>query len=258
MDSIFSLEGKAVVLTGGFGMLGRSMCGALLNFGANLVVMDCVEEGPGDLGQAAYIRCDLASSASARDAFRRANERFGKLDVLINNAAYGGGAGGVKAPYQVEEITDEAWNLGLDGTLGIVFRCVREAVPYLEKSRGSIVNIASMYGMIAPDHGMYGDSGSNSPPAYGAGKAAVLQLTRYLASYLAPRGIRVNSITPGPFPFVGPDFDTAFLEKLQAKTMLGRTGRAEELSGALVLLASGASSYMTGSNIVVDGGMTAW
>jgi gluconate 5-dehydrogenase len=147
----------------------------------------------------------------------------------------------------------------MDGTAGVTFRCTREVLPYFfENRKGNIVNIASMYGMVSPDPGMYGDSGQNSPPTYGAGKAAVLQLTRYCAANLAEKNIRVNSITPGPFPDLNRSVEEGFLSRLKGKTMLKRTGSPEELTGALLLLASDASSYMTGSNIVVDGGWTAW
>ena len=133
MDNIFSLEGKVVVLTGGYGNLGRSMSKALLDFGANLIVFDCVEKVPESLERTVPIRCDLSNTESVREAFREVYNHFGRLDALVNNAAYGGGAGGVKVPYKVEEITDDNWNLGLDGTLGVTFRCSREAVLYLEK-----------------------------------------------------------------------------------------------------------------------------
>ena len=113
-----------------------------------------------------------------------------------------------------------------------------------------------MYGLIAPDFDIYGEDIPWSPPTYGAGKAGVLQFTRYCASALARRNIRVNSITPGPFPGITPTTNMEFIGRLSNKTMLKRTGKAEELNGALLLLASDASSFMTGSNIVVDGGMT--
>ena len=159
---------------------------------------------------------------------------------------------------RLEDFDDETWAYGLDGTVGVTFRCIREAVPFFQKAGGgTIVNIASMYGMIAPDHSIYGDTGNNSPVTYGAGKAGVIQLTKYTASYLAKDNVRVNSITPGPFPKIS-TVDPAFLKKLQSKTMLGRTGNPEELAGALILLCSDASSFMTGTNLVVDGGWTAW
>ncbi len=138
-------------------------------------------------------------------------------------------------------------------------RCTGEIIPFFDKNSGGvIVNVASMYGMIAPDFDIYGDDIPWNPPTYGAGKAGVLQFTRYCASALARRGIRVNSVTPGPFPNITPASNMEFIGRLSNKTMLKRTGKGEELNGALLLLASDASSFMTGTNIVVDGGMTAW
>ena len=259
MKDIFSLEGKNVLLTGGSGNLGRVMAEYLVMYGANLFIAD-IAEPPNDEKQerAQYIKCDLSDTQSIKEMFERVCGTAGPLDSLINNAAYGGGAGGRKmTKTRLEDFDDAAWAFGLDGTVGVTFRCIRESLPYL-KGGASIVNIASMYGMVAPDHSMYGDTGNNSPVTYGAGKAGVIQLTKYCASYLAPKGIRVNSITPGPFPKVGPDMDRAFYEKLKSKTMMGRTGDAAELAGPLILLVSGASSFMTGSNIVVDGGWTVW
>ena len=259
MDSIFSLKGKNVVLTGGCGNLGRIMAKHLLDFGANLFIVDVIDAAPAELGDKVnYIKCDLSNTESIHAMFQQV-DAAGGLDVLINNAAWGGGAGGKKmTKTRMEDFDDETWAFGLDGVVGVTFRCTRESIPFFRKNGGgSIVNIASMYGVVAPDHSIYGDTGNNSPVTYGAGKAGVVQLTKYTASYLAKDGVRVNAITPGPFPKVSAT-DPDFLKILQKKTMLGRTGDPNELAGALVLLCSDASSFMTGTNIVVDGGWTAW
>ena len=259
MDSIFSLKGKNVVLTGGCGNLGRIMANHLLDFGANLFIVDVVDAAPAELSDKVnYIKCDLSNTESIHAMFQQV-DAAGGLDVLINNAAWGGGAGGKKmTKTRMEDFDDETWAFGLDGVVGVTFRCTRESIPFFRKNGGgSIVNIASMYGVVAPDHSIYGDTGNNSPVTYGAGKAGVVQLTKYTASYLAKDGVRVNAITPGPFPKVSAT-DPDFLKILQNKTMLGRTGDPNELAGALVLLCSDASSFMTGTNIVVDGGWTAW
>jgi gluconate 5-dehydrogenase len=259
MNSIFSLKDKNVVLTGGCGNLGRIMAKHLLDFGANLFIVDVVDAAPEELtGNVHYIKCDLSNTASIRAMFEQV-DAAGGLDVLINNAAWGGGAGGKKmTKTRMEDFDDETWAYSLDGVVGVTFRCTRESIPFFRKNGGgSIVNIASMYGVVAPDHSIYGNTGNNSPVTYGAGKAGVVQLTKYTASYLAKDGVRVNAITPGPFPKVSAT-DPDFLKILQKKTMLGRTGDPNELAGALVLLCSDASSFMTGTNIVVDGGWTAW
>jgi len=262
MQDIFTLDGKNVILTGGCGNLGRVMAKHLLDYGANLYIADVIDTPLEELeGQNVhYIKCDLSNTESIREMLTRVDEESGHIDCLINNAAYGGGAGGKKmTKTRVEDFDDETWAYGLDGTVGVTFRCLREIIPFMKKNKkGSIVNIASMYGIVAPDHSIYGNTGNNSPITYGVGKSGVVQLTKYMASYLAKDGIRVNSITPGPFPRITPQSDMEFIQKLNNKTMIGRTGRPEELAGPLILLCSDASSFMTGTNIIVDGGWTAW
>ena len=264
-EKLFSMEGKTVVFTGGCGNLGRVMVRSLLEYGANVAVpsltdrFDATWDAWRQSGKLLFIRADLRDAEAIRSAFAEAERRFGRLDVLVNCAAYGGGAGGKSCEYRLDRIPDETWAEGVDGTLNVVFRCTREILPCFERGGGGvIVNIGSMYGMVAPDFDIYGDGIPWNPPTYGAGKAGVLQFTRYCASALARKNIRVNSLTPGPFPNITPSSDMDFIARLSAKTMLGRTGRPEELCGALLLLCSDASSYMTGCNIVVDGGMTQW
>ena len=136
---------------------------------------------------------------------------------------------------------------------------MREVVPFMKQNGGgSIINFSSMYGLVSPDLRVYGDSYQRQPANYGAGKAAVVQVTRYAACSLAKHNIRVNCVTPGPFPKPVNSTDSELNEKLANHTMLGRLGKNHELAGAVLLLASDASSFMTGSNIVVDGGWTAW
>lgn len=261
---IFSMEGKTVVFTGGCGNLGKVMVKALLDYGANVAVpnrtdkFDETYDSYKQAGKLVVIPTDLKSTEQTKQAFQRAEEIFGKIDVLVNCAAYGGGAGGKAAEHRVDMIDDASWNETVDGTLGVIFRCTREIVPFFDKhGKGNIVNIGSMYGLIAPDYEIYGELPGN-PPAYGAGKAGVLQFTKTSASQLARRNIRVNSLTPGPFPNITPNSNMEFIGRLSNKTMMKRTGKPEELCGAMLLLASDASSFMTGTNIVVDGGMTTW
>ncbi len=255
MQNLFSLEGKNVVITGASGYLGSAIVAGLIAHGAQVAVSD-IQGGETLPAGAVFIYCNVAETESVRQLFKTAREKLGEIHVLINCASIGTGAG---PDQKIETMTDEIWTKGVDGAVGTAFRCTREVIPYMEESGGgSIVNFASMYGIVSPNPAIYGDSGANNPPNYGAGKAAVLQFTRYCAAHLAAKNIRVNSVAPGPFPqpkFQGND---DFVTELGRKTMLGRVGKAEEMVGPVLLLASDASSYMTGANITVDGGWTAW
>jgi len=155
-------------------------------------------------------------------------------------------------------MTDEDWQIGIDGTLNSVFRCVREIIPYFKKNNsGKIINVSSMYGVVAPQFEVYDEFPQFlNPPHYGAAKAGIIQLTKYYASYLGQFGINVNTVTPGPFPSIPVQKEIGFVEALKRKTCLDRIGNPEDLAGAFVFLASEASNYITGQNIIVDGGWT--
>ncbi len=265
MNNLFSMKGKTVVFTGGCGNLGRPLVKSLLEYGANVVVpsrtdrFDETYQQWKEEGKLVFLEADLSDKDCFQEIFDKTEALFGGIDVLVNCVAYGGGAGGKSCEYRLDKIPDETWEEGIDGTLHVIFRATRAVIPYFDKKgTGNIVNIGSMYGMIAPDFDIYGDDIPWNPPSYGAGKAGVLQFTRYCASALARRGIRVNCLTPGPFPNITPNSNMAFIERLANKTMMKRTGKAEELCGGLLLLCSDASSFMTGANIVVDGGMAEW
>lgn len=256
---LLDLTGKICVVTGGTGYLGSENVKVLKDFGATVAVADlCAverrwerEEQPADM----FVACDVSSTESIRACFQQVADAYGRIDVLVNCAAYGAGYG---KESQLEHMSDEIWNRGVDGSLGSVFRGTREVVRHMKARGGSIINYCSMYGIVAPDLRIYGDNPQKQPPNYGAGKAGVAQFTRYAASALAEYQIRVNAITPGPFPNPRNQGDAAFNAQLAGKTMLGRFGQSYEIAGAVLLLASDASTFMTGSNITVDGGWTAW
>lgn len=263
--NLFSMEGKDVIFTGGCGNLGRVMVKALLEYGARVAVpsrTDRFDESYDEFrkaGKLLFVEADLSTTQGIKSAFSTIHNAFGKIDVLVNCAAYGGGAGGKSCEFRLDKVPDDVLEEGISGTFGVIFRSTREIIPYFDQNGGgAIVNVGSMYAFVAPDFDVYGDDIPWNPPTYGAGKAAVVQFTRYCASALARRGIRVNSLTPGTFPNITPSSNMAFIERLAAKSMLKRTGRPEELNGALLLLCSDASSYITGTNIMVDGGATQW
>lgn len=259
--SIFSLEGKNVVAFGGAGYLGSATVDAMLDLGANVLVADrflphaqATADGLAKRDGCKLLACDAGSPQDIRAAFDACEQTFGSVTSVVNFIYYG--PSGVPP---IESCDDEAFMIGLDGSIGVMFRVLREAIPYLSKNVSSaIVNTASMYGLVSPDPRIYGTSGQNNPVYYGAGKAAVVQLTRYAAGHLAQKGIRVNSVTPGPFPDSRLLPPQTFLDELSHKTMLGRVGQSAEIAGAYCYLVSDAASFATGSNIVVDGGWTAW
>jgi gluconate 5-dehydrogenase len=253
----FDLKDRIVLLTGGYGHLGSAIANSLLFHNATVIILGRDQEkfgktfGPDRIDRLHFLECDIASTESITKAFAKVAEQFAKIDVLINNAFYSKG----QSP---ETMTDEQWAYGVDGTLNSVFRCIRESIPYLKLSKGKIINVSSMYGMVAPDFSIYNDFPQFlNPPHYGAAKAGVIQLTKYYASYLGAHGICVNTVTPGPFPSKQVQYEEGFIENLKEKTMLKRIGQPEDLAGAFVFLASSMADFITGQNIVVDGGWTA-
>ena len=255
---LFDLSGRLVLITGGYGHLGRAAVGGLLAHGARVVVLARNEakfaaEFAAELatGRLHFQECDVASTPSVQAAFRACREQHGLPQVLINNAVYSEGQ-------QPDALTDAQFARGLDGSAGSVYRCLREVLPYLRENRGgAVINVASMYGMVAPDFTAYAEHPQFlNPPHYGAAKAAVIQLTKYFASYLGPENIRVNCISPGAFPSAAVQEQAGFVAELQRRSPLGRIGRPRELAGAFVFLSAAASDFITGHNLVVDGGWT--
>ena len=261
LQDLLSLTGKVAFVTGGAGYLGTAMCETLAELGAHVVVASrdgakcealaqrlTTEYGTPALG----LSTDRTKPESIRAALAQTVERFGKLDILINNAA-------AIRKNSFDSISYEDWHWDVDMSLNTVFNTVKEAAEYLKVTRGVILNTSSMYGHVAPDYRIYEDDGLVNSPSYGAAKAGIIQLTKYLASFLSPHGIRANAISPGPFPFpqTGVDFPN-FVKTLSGKTMVGRVGVPEDLKGVVALLCSDASRYITGQNYPVDGGWTAW
>jgi NAD(P)-dependent dehydrogenase (short-subunit alcohol dehydrogenase family) len=259
--SLFSLTGRVALVTGAAGHLGRAMSEALAEAGAKVYLngrrvgpLEELRDSLRGRGLAAEIAPFDVGDEAALTAFMDGLGRSdGRLDVLINNAH--SGRIGTIATATATDYAD-AHNLAVTAA-GIA---IQKATPLMQAAgQASVINIASMYGMVSPDPAIYGDSGFNNPPWYGAAKAGLLQLTRYAACHLAPLGIRVNAISPGAFPPASvattlPEFHA----KLCAKVPMRRTGAPEELKGIVVFLASDAASYVTGANIPVDGGWTAW
>ncbi|WP_380675278.1 SDR family oxidoreductase [Salinigranum sp. GCM10025319] len=263
---LFDLEGRVAVVTGGYGQLGSQMCDALAEAGAHVVVAartyeKCVEKADElsrEHNEAMAVEVDVTDEAAVERMVEEVVDEFGGIDVLVNNAYDAHGYG---VPF--EELSVEEWERTLDGVVTQTFLCSQTALPHIRESDcGTIINIGSHYGVVAPDHRVYGDADINNPPTYGAAKAGVIQFTRWLASYLADEGIRVNSISPGGFYNEEmeeiDDYSEVFVPEYEYRTPLGRMGDETDMKGIIVYLASDASKWMTGQNIVLDGGWTVW
>lgn len=247
------------MITGGYGYLGKAITESLVYHGGTVYVLARSEDKyhrvfsdhPENGKRLFFSECDIANTDSVKESFRTIAEQNGGFDVLINNAFYLSGQDPLG-------MTDKDWSFGIEGTLNSVFRTVREAIPYLRKSNSPrIINVSSMYGMAAPDFSVYDETPQFlNPPHYGAAKAGVIQLSRYYASFLGREGITVNSVTPGPYPSKKVQEEKGFIRNLEQKTCLKRIGQPEDLAGAFVYLASDAAGYVTGQNLVVDGGWT--
>ncbi|AOY78158.1 SDR family oxidoreductase [Clostridium formicaceticum] len=267
---LFNLENKTAVVTGGLGILGRRFCAGLAEFGANVVVVDLDEKETTTFAEALMknyqrkalgIVCDVSSPKDVKAMVAKVIACFGEIHILHNNAA--SKSKDLKAFFApFEEYSLDEWrnimSVNLDGMF-LVAQAVGAQMVRQGKG-GSIIQTSSIYGMLAPNHGIYEgslylDRKINTPAVYTASKAAVMGLSKYLATYWAEKKIRVNTLTLG-----GNESgqNNTFQKKYAARVPLGRMGQPEEMVAALIFLASEASSYVTGQNIVVDGGLSAW
>jgi NAD(P)-dependent dehydrogenase (short-subunit alcohol dehydrogenase family) len=258
LRELLSLEGKVALVTGGAGYLGRAVCEALAELGARVVVAsrkvaNC-ERVARDLGEGhVALQLDISSADSIRSVIAEVIQQLGGLHVLVNNAYSGPLA-------TVETATEDDFAESLRNGVTSYFVAAQAAWRHMrEHGGGSIINIASMYGIVGSYPDAYEGTDFASPPNYHAAKGAVIHLTRHLAVYWAKEKVRVNAISPGPFPRT--DQRSEFgevMRRLQGKSPMGRMGEPAEMKGAVALLASDAGSYITGHNLVVDGGWTAW
>ena len=270
---LFDLSGKVAAVTGGAGIQGRRITRGLAAFGAAVAVVDIegaaaqalAEEIRAEYGvHTCGVRCDVSSPDSVREMVRAVRDQLGGVHVLHNNAAAKNrDLHDFFAPF--EEVTLTAWREVMAVNIDGMF-LVAQAVGRLmvEQGRGgSIIQTASTYGVVGPDQRIYEGMSydgrrMNSPAVYSASKAAVIGLTRYLATYWADKGIRVNSLTPGGIDDENSKADPSFAAVYASRVPLGRMAVADDMVGAVVFLASDAASYVTGHNLVVDGGWTAW
>jgi len=261
-------NGKVAIVTGALGLLGRQHCQALAEAGAVVVVTDtdeaeCHAFAKSLSEQAQGYHLDVTKRESIRETMRAVKGRFGHIDILVNNAAINDMFESPElAPEQsrFENYPFQMWQRSLDVNLSGVYNCAQIIGSDMAgRGCGSMINIASTYGMVAPDQALYqNDKGEQmfyKSPAYPATKSAVIGLTRYLAAYWGRTGLRVNALSPGG---VENAQDESFIANYAARTLLGRMATPQDYRGALIFLASEASAYMTGANLIVDGGWTAW
>jgi 2-deoxy-D-gluconate 3-dehydrogenase len=267
----FTLKGRTALVTGGAGLLGRQFTRALGQAGAKVVVADLDLEAAREHARqlevedidAFEIAVDVTDPGSVSAMVDSAVTKFDSLDILVNSAAmdpkFDPENVGAQSANAFETYPLESWQRAMDVNLtGMFLVCQGVARQMLTQGKGVIINICSTYGIVGPDQRLYErpDGSRNFKPVYyTVSKAGVLGLTRYLATYYAGKPIRVNALTPGG---VFNEHDSTFLQAYSARTVIGRMADPDELNGAIVFLASDASSYMTGANLVVDGGWTAW
>ncbi len=271
IQDLFDLTGRVAIVTGGAGLLGRQFAKTLAEAGAHVLIADldgqAAVDGARELSQSGYrargVAVDVTDPDSVALMVDTTTRQWGRLDILVNSAAldpkFDPDHAAEHRANAFETYPLEQWNQALNVNLtGMFLACQAAARVMKPQGRGSIINICSTYGLVGPDQRIYqrpGQPPRYKPVFYSVTKAGVLGLTRYIATYYAGTDIRCNALTPGG---VYNHHDEEFTKAYSYRTVLGRMAEQHEMNGALLFLASDASSYMTGANLVVDGGWTAW
>ena len=251
-NNIFNLKDKIIVVTGSNGQLGKSICDYFVNLDSKVIGLDLNKSNNKKLMKSYDL--DIKDKKNVKLIFENIFDNYGKVDVLVNNA-------GVSTFEPFEERSEEQFDWVMDVNLKGTFNCIQSYVNLFDHNKlkkGSIINIASIYGIISPDFRIYTDCDRKNSEVYGATKAGVIQMSKYFAVHLAERGIRCNSVSPGgiynPIIPQGKDFINNYSERCPMKRM----AKSDEIIGAIVYFASDLSSYTTGQNLAVDGGMSCW
>lgn len=268
IPELFSLKGRVAVVTGALGLIGKNHCKALSEAGANVIVCDlneikCKEFASTLAEKSLGVGADITKKESILNLKDEIIRKFSKVDILVNNAALNDSFENPQAAAEqsmFENYPLELWQNSLNVNVTGMFLCSQIIGTMMaERGSGSIINIASTYGISAPDQSIYkNDKGEQTfykSASYPVAKGAVIMFTKFLAAYWGEKGVRVNTLSPGGVENNQEDF---FVKNYSAKTPLGRMARPNDYKGALVFLASDASNYMTGANLVVDGGWTSW
>jgi NAD(P)-dependent dehydrogenase (short-subunit alcohol dehydrogenase family) len=262
--NLFSLKNKRALVTGAAGHIGRAISNALASYGADLVLVDINQETLESLADELRDTCqveilpksvNLEDPDSVNQLSQSLLDELDNLEVLVHCAALVGTSDLKGWVCEFKDQSEETWMKAIQVNLTSIFQISRDLTPLLSKSdKSSIITVSSIYGVVGPDMRIYGDSAMGNPAAYAASKAGLIQYTKWLSTVLAPN-VRANSISLGGI-FRGQSED--FLQRYCDKTPLGRMGTEEDVVGAVVYLASDASSYVTGQNLMIDGGWTAW
>jgi NAD(P)-dependent dehydrogenase (short-subunit alcohol dehydrogenase family) len=275
LTELFSLKEKVAVVTGALGLIGKHHCHALADAGANVVVCDlneseCAKFASTLSALSLGISVDITNKKSVKDLKSKVISNYGKIDILVNNAAlndkfvredsFGEDPLAALEESKFENYPVEMFRKSLDVNVTGMFLCSQVlGAEMADRGYGSIINVASTYGIVAPDQSIYKNEKDEQTfyksAAYPVTKGAVISFTRFLAAYWGNKGVRVNTLSPGG---VRDNQEEFFVKNYSARTPLGRMAHPTDYKGALVFLASDASSYMTGANLVVDGGWTAW
>ena len=267
---LFSLSGKAAIVTGALGLLGREFCKGLAEFGANVAVVDIDQQKAEAFAEKLShdydtknigIACDVSISNQVTDMVERVSDYFGTINILHNNAAKR--SDNLKIFFSsFESFPIDEWkeimSVNIDGMFLVAQAVGNQMIK--QGQGGSIIQTSSIYGIVASDKRIYEGSfylGTqiNNPAVYSTSKAAVIGLTKYLSAYWADKNIRVNALVPGG---VLSSQNQKFIDQYSARVPMNRMAKASEMVGALVFLASDASSYITGQSIIIDGGLTTW
>ena len=278
INKLFNLKDKTVILTGSAGRLGSQFAHALTDAGANVVLVDIDEQKNSELEKSIIEKywsddnhshpflttnpmlstTDIANESEVKKMVEATLKKYGKIDVLVNNAHFVP-RDDPKRDAPFEEYPLELWDNATRINTRSLFLCCQEVGRAMRKqsTNGVIVNISSIYGMQGSDQRIYGKSRVNSPPFYALTKGGMINFTRYLAAYWNRKNIRVNTLSLGGV-IDAKLHDDEFIKKYSEKTMIGRMANTDDYNGALLFLCSDASAYMTGSNLIIDGGWSAW
>jgi len=264
IPNLFDLTGRVALITGGAGLLATEHAIALAEQGATVILADFNQEkcqvavkalvADGIAAKAAY--CDVTKKESWEKLIAETLAEFGHIDILVNNAGFTNQSKSANFDASFENFPLEDWNAIMNVNLtGTFLGCQTVGKVMLEQGKGAIINIASLYGVVSPNHNIYPGTGISQPVAYSVSKHGVVSLTKYLATLWAKKGVRVNSLTPGGI-FNG--HQGLFLERFEQLNPIGRMSDKTELRGGIVYLASDAASHVIGHNLIIDGGWTAW